>query len=293
MANASVNPYRIDSYAKQNTRKGKRARRVLKTLDDYNGFLTTSVIGNNIINSLLAFVLSLYFETLLPIWAAILISFLIVDISVVIFSELIPKVLGRKYSNELSLFYSGFIRFWYIVFYPLSYFFKKTVPQSDWRHQYTRKEINILIENSLKEKEINEDEVKLFKNSMKLLDKKVGSFLEKEKNVKYISQKNLSLENIKLFLEKTMYSYAPILNEEKEFIMLVDVINSLLKNKIVTMHKYSTVSEKTKVTNLIDNINKNTKHIFLIWSNGKITGLLTSEDIVEQLIGPIIDEAKN
>ena len=278
----------------------KRADAVLKTIEKYDRLLTTILIGNNIVNIA---------GTTLATMIAASINFsegimaLIVTISVLIFGEILPKSLGKLFSEKYAMIVSYPILILYYIFYPISTLFdllskgiKKLFKIKD-EPTMTEEEFEILVDNIQREGVLNNIEKKLILNTIEYGDLLVEDIMTKGKDVVFVNN-NDSYDTIQEIFEKYNYSRLPISTTtkvgniygiiyQKEFYeMLINDeqdLKSIIASPIIT-------KPNIKISRLLKTLQKEHQHMAFVQSKNKMIGIITLEDIIEELVGEIEDE---
>ena len=103
----------------------KGAKKALKILDNYDRFISTILIGNNVVNILLTTLFTLFFAAIiLNENLAATVSTIVSTVIVLIFGEITPKTLAKEYPEKFASGVSHIISFFIIIFYPLTLLFQ-------------------------------------------------------------------------------------------------------------------------------------------------------------------------
>ena len=117
----SANRVRLKSLAQD---KNKQAKKVLKLLDNYPRFLSTVLVGNNIVNITLSSVATLFFIDLIKNSSvATVVSTVVTTVVVLIFGEVTPKTLAKETPEKFAMFSVGFLSGIQVIFTPVNFLF--------------------------------------------------------------------------------------------------------------------------------------------------------------------------
>ena len=279
----------------------KTARLALKLRESYDRFISTILIGNNIVNiagTSLATLIAIEqgFDTGL--------MTIIVTIAVLICGEILPKSLSKLMAEKYAMLVAYPITVLYYVFYPVSLFFElfnkliKKIFRIKDEPTMTEEEFELLVDNIQREGVLNNIEKKLILNTIEYGDLLVEDIMTKGKDVIYV-QDGDSYDTIQEVFEKYNYSRLPISKTskvntiygiiyQKEFYeMLINDeqdLKSIIVEPIIT-------KPNIKISRLLKTLQKEHQHMaFVRNSNNKIIGIITLEDIIEELVGEIEDE---
>ena len=278
----------------------KTARLALKLRESYDRFITTILIGNNIVNIVGTSLATMFAAS---IGFPEVIMSIIVIISVLIFGEIIPKSLGKLVAEKYAMFVSYPILILYYIFYPISILFdllskgiKKAFKIKD-EPTMTEEEFEILVDNIQREGVLNNIEKKLILNTIEYGDLLVEDIMTKGRDVVYVTD-NDNYDTIQEVFKKYNYSRLPISKTtkvgniygiiyQKEFYeMLINDeqdLKSIIASPIIT-------KPNIKISRLLKTLQKEHQHMAFVQSKNKIIGIITLEDIIEELVGEIEDE---
>ena len=300
---ASVNRIRIMSRADNGS---KRAKRVLYILDHFDAALTTILIGNNIMHigcaSLSALVaVRLNWSGFGPTAAS-----LVTTLLVFLLAEMIPKTIAKACNESFALFVAPSLRFLMRVFYPLNVVFtsltngvKKLfrVKEQD-EPTVSEEELHDIIETLDEEDDIDEDTADLMQSALDFTETPVGEVYVPLENVEAVTLGMHPTEIVKI-IEQTNHSRLPVKNRDGAIVGVVQIRKYLKeylrRNGHVSlarvMDKPYYVTVGTPIDEQLAGMSKAKTHIAIVKDNdGKVLGILTVEDILEELVGEIYDE---
>lgn len=286
----------------------KRAGKVLKMTEDSSKLLSTVLVGNNIVNlsaSALATTLctELFGSKFVGLATGIL-TFLIL-----IFGEITPKSLATLYSLQLSLFYAYPIAFLMFIFTPviwilnkLSYLIFKLF-RIDLNHnpnQMTESELRTIVDVSHEEGVIEPEEKKMITNVVDFGDALSKDIMIPRADM-VCADVNSTYEEMIEILNSENYSRIPIYEESKDHIIGILHVKDLFmyRERYGTealdvrkiMRKPLFVYEYQKTARIFADMKTSSASVCIVLDEYGITaGLITMEDLVEEIVGDIRDE---
>lgn len=301
----SFNRIRMKSLA---TSGNKRAARVIKLDDNYDRLITTILIGNNIVNISLSTISTLFFIDALKnlinsedVIATI--STAIITVVVLIFGEITPKTLAKDHADGYSLATSGLVSFIVAIFYPFSALFRlwRLLLCKIFKPKETEapngEDLMTMLDEAEQEGGLDEDESELIRSAIEFGDQTVSSILTPRIDIITITEGADPREIMMLFFESG-FSRLPVVGDN------IDDIKGVLHEKDF-FHAYNTgksdfsdlyqkplyISKHHKVDDLLRDLQKEKCHMaFIIDEFGGLMGIVTMEDIIEELIGDVWDE---
>jgi len=279
-----------------------RAKKVLDLEEKYDNLLSTILVGNNLVNIALTSVATLMFVDLFGSYGAT-ISTIVVTIVVLIFGEISPKSLAKESPEKFSMFSAPFIHFLMVMLKPVNWIFaqwKKFLAvmfKADDSRGITEEELITIVEEAKTEGSIQEEQSELIQNAIEFNELEAWDVITPRVDIKAIEIDSTKKEVAKMFLE-TGFSRLPVYDGD------LDKILGVLNQK--DFHNYIDGSKKTisdfvkpviyvagsmKAAVLLKKLQMNKTHIAIIVDEyGGTAGLVTMEDIIEELVGDIYDE---
>ena len=280
----------------------KKAAQVLNICEKYDKLLTTILIGNNIVNIVLTTIATIYFTFHFPVSGAAL-STVIITIAVLIFGEITPKNLAKEIPESFAMFSLPAIKLLIFIFTPINFIFtlwKKclfTIFKVKKEATVTEEDIITIVSEAENEGEIDSDESEIIKSAITFNDIDVASVLTPRVKVVAI-EKNLSKEEIFQTFKNSGFSRIPVYEEnidhiigiinqkdfyEKVMLDTYDIESIIVPVKYITSH--SIVADVLKI------LQSEKSHIAIVVDDfGGTEGIITVEDILEELVGEIYDE---
>lgn len=282
----------------------KRAQSALALSKDYDILLSTILIGNNVVNiaaaSIGTVVFSRYFGN-----AGVAISTIVMTITILIFSEISPKSLAKEAPEKFAMWATPILRVFVFIFTPFNFFFmswkrllSKVFKVSDDR-SITEEELLTIIDEAQNEGGIDEQEGELIRSAIEFNDLDVNDVLTPRVNVIAIDLSYTEEQISRMFVESG-YSRMPVY--ETSIDDIIGVIHE--KNFHTYLHSGKTkrsvkeiikpviwATATTKISKLLKLLQTTKSHMAIITDEyGGTAGIVTLEDILEELVGEIWDE---
>ena len=319
IAYISLNDAKIEKQAKEGNKKAKQIEKMLKTPSK---FLATIQIGITLAGFLSsAFASDTFAEMLAPnlyqlmpfislsAWKniSIIVITIILSFFTLIFGELVPKRLAMKHYEKIAFATIGVIRAISIVTSP----FVKLLTActngvsklfgvgENEEESVTEEEIKMMVSQGQEKGTIKQEEQELINNVFELNDITVSEIMRHRKDI-FAVDINISTEELleELSQEEYRYSRIPVYEETIDEIKGILYVKDVLKNinkksfkvKNVVKEAYF-VSQNRLINEVFRELQKNKKQIAIILDEyGGTAGLITMEDILEELVGDIYDE---
>lgn len=283
---------------------GAKGRAMALMTEKPSELLTTILVGNNVANILAAglttTIASRFFAN-----DALSISTGITTFLILVFGEIVPKTFGRSHAEKLSLFVIRSLQLVYYLLWPVInstvYVIRKVLgPNAELRGRLvTKNDIEYLINKAENEKTIDPKQIELLSSIMEFPTIKVKDIMVPRTKIKYISGQ-WSYEKIVAEVKRDVHSRYPVcdgeLEKTKGFLHVKDLVmvpeaSRANFNAANYLKAPFFVYEHMKIQAVFDHMNRKKVHMALVKDeNGVVVGIITLEDIVEQIVGEIIDE---
>ena len=283
----------------------KGAKRVLKLADNYDRLLTTILIGNNIVNILASSLFTLLMIALIPKneGLATTLSTVILTVVILIFGEITPKVLAKEFPEGFARFSAPFINVLAWLLIPFTFLFGlwKKLLLKILKHKednaITDDELKILVEEAEHEGGINAQESDLIRSAIEFNDLEAKDILVPRVDVIAIDCQTPLTEVDKIFME-TRYSRLPVYKDTVDNIIGILHEKDFIKQRLdenFSLEKASKpaifVVSTTKISAVLQQLQKSKSHMAVVSGEfGDTVGIITMEDILEELVGEIWDE---
>lgn len=298
---SSLNRIRIKSMAGDGS---KRAELVLRLYDNYDRLLSTILVGNNIVNIAAASIATVFFIKYFADLGAT-ISTIVITVVVLIFGEITPKSLAKESPEKFASFSAPFLRLLIVVLTPVNYLFaqwKKLLSvifkTSLDNRAMTEQELLTMVEEAEQDGAINEDDKQLIHSVIEFSDLKAEDIFTPRVDIVGISKDTTTDAITELFLE-TGYSRLPVYDGSIDNIIgvvhLRDFFDFIIKKKkplddIISLAVFVTPS--IRISDLLKLLQKKKSHMAVVTDEyGGTAGIVTMEDILEELVGEIWDES--
>ena len=295
----SVNRIRLKNMAASGNRKAKL---VIRLIEDYDRLLSTVLVGNNIVNIAMTAIATLMFVTLYGEYGAP-IATLVVTVIVLIFGEISPKSMAKEIPEKFAMASAPVIQFLVVALRPLTWFFGlfrslvNTLFKVKNDMSITEDELLIMVEEAETEGAIGNEQSELITNAIEFYELEAYDVLTPRVDVIAIEEDTSKDEIGRLFLE-TGFSRLPVYEENLDHIVGVlnqkDFHNYLIKGKKKVSEYIKPVvfvSGSIKIAALLKKMQKIKTHIAVVVDEyGGTEGIITMEDIIEELVGEIYDE---
>ena len=299
---SSLNKTRIKTLAEKGH---KGAERVLDLSEKYDKLLSTILIGNNIVNIVLSSIATLFFINVLNSNQnlATTVSTIVVTVVVLTFGEITPKSLAKEYPERFAIISAPIIKVLMLVLTPLSIVFGgvrlllgKVIKSKD-DHKITQDELLTFVEEVEQEGGIDKEESELLRSAIEFTDREASDILTPRTVLEAIDTEASNDEIAALFNE-TGYSRLPVYTESIDSIVGIihqkdffRKINGTDESITTIMNKPVYIPLSMKISDILKLLKKNKSHIAIVVDEyGGTTGIVTMEDILEELVGEIWDE---
>jgi len=283
----------------------KGAERVLKISDDTQKMLSAILIGNNIVN-LSASALMTVFVTDVFGSFAIGLGTGILTLVVLIFGEIIPKTVATAYAEKISLIYAPIILFVMAIITPFSFIINGIATaimklfsiDTGKRQAMTENELKTYVDVSHEDGVIESGEKEIIYNVFDFSDAVAKDIMIPRIDMSCVSTESDYSEVMKVFKED-MYTRIPVYegNEQDNIIGLINVKDLILlqdkENFRIRDHlrkAYYTYEFKKTADLLVEMREKSQNVAFVLSEYGATVGMITLEDLLEEIVGEIRDE---
>ncbi|MBE7081237.1 MAG: HlyC/CorC family transporter [Clostridiales bacterium] len=284
----------------------KRAKQVLDLAEtNYDKLISTILIGNNIVNIVATTLATILFGLIFkndPSTANI-VSTVVMTVSILIFGEITPKLIAKSFPEKMAMTFYPIIKFVYYLLYILNLVFSgwKWLISKIFRFKdddiVTEAEIMTMVEEAEEDGTLKEEETELIRSVIEFDDLEVGDILVPRVNIVAVDISS-SMDDIRKVFAKEGYSRIPVYKDSIDTIIGTihekDFFNAYLNGKkgidgIMQNAFYTT--EHAKISDLLKQLQIKKVHIAVVLDEyGGTLGLITMEDILEELVGEIYDE---
>ncbi len=283
----------------------KNAKAVYKFADEkYDKLVTAILVGNNVVNLTASALGTILFGMLIADQSlAATVSTAVLTVVVLIFGEITPKYLASVYPEKFCFFSYPLMQLFYWVLMPFCRIFDgfkwilKKVFKLKKDATVTDEELLSLVDEAEEDGTLKEDESELLRSALEFDDLKVEDILVPRVDVKAVSE-DFTMEEVCEVFEKTGYSRLPVYKDTIDNVIgLVhqrDFFVGYLKGEKQIGHLVQDIvftSEYTRISTLLKQLQKQKIHMAAVSDEyGGLVGIVTLEDILEELVGEIWDE---
>ncbi|MCL2334197.1 MAG: hemolysin family protein, partial [Candidatus Methanoplasma sp.] len=284
----------------------KNADKALKIYEDYDRLLTTALVGNTVVNIAISSLGTMLFSELFGAAMGVVVATIVTATIILTFAEVIPKTLAKRNAERYSLRLAGSLYTVMTIVLPITWVFikltnflsKNAKNDSEDIPSFTEDELHVMIDEVTEEGALERSEGELIKSAMQFDDIKVSEMYTPRSNITAVNLK-ADIEEVKeLFLESE-YSRIPVFDKSvdriigaihtKDFFSRYVSGEPFTLNDIIMPVKF--VPESTSIAALLSDLQKTHIHMAIVLDNfGRTLGLVTMEDILEELVGDIWDE---
>lgn len=294
-AYTSINPSKIETMIDN---KEKGAKLIKKQHMFFNRTISTILIANNLVNIASSALFSYLLSTLIPTNKSnlqVIISTCVLTPIIVIFSEVVPKVVAKAHPVGVIKSFYWFIEMLYWLFIPLTYPISKIGKKIYITN--TEEEVKSLIDIAKEEGVLEQGESTMVQNALDLDSAKVSQHFIRLKNVDYVSWKSSMQEVLEKFKE-TNYSRIPIEKDDNliGIVHLKDIFYLQKGNILNYIKTVPTVSANSILSVALEKMRDSRAQMAFVVNNNssdKVIGIITIEDIIEEIVGEIYDEFDN
>lgn len=283
----------------------KRALSTLRLAENYDKLISTILIGNNIVNITMTSLTGVMFALLLknsPV-DSVTISTIVSTVAVLLIGEITPKMIAKVYPEKFAMSGYPLMMFFTYLLYVISLFFSgyKFILSKIFKLKneevITEDEIMTIVEEAQEDGTLRKDETNLIRSVIEFDDLEVGDILIPRVNITAVELSS-PMDKIKQLFDNDGYSRIPVYKEtidsivgilhEKEF-FLAYLAGKKDVSRLLQPVVYTT--EHVKISALLKQLQKKKTHMAIVLDEyGGTLGIVTLEDILEELVGEIWDE---
>lgn len=298
---ASVSRTRLKTLAD----KGRTdARKAIEITDHFDRAITTILICTNIVHIAAASVMTLHVTRIWGV-SAVTLSTLITTIVVFFFGEMLPKSIAIKYSEKISLATAGILSLLMSVLTPLSALLTmignaaSSLTKGDSDVSVTEDEIYDIIEDMTEQGTLDEEQGDLISSALMFQDVTVETILTSRVDLTAVDV-NMSQEEILDVIKKTNHSRLPVYEGTIDHIIGILQIRKYIRTYLTEgeitdlrplLDKVLFVHQSAKIDDLLTEMTSKKLNVAVVTDNyGGTLGIVSIEDILEELVGEIWDE---
>ena len=296
---SSLNKTRIKTLVEKGN---KRAKLVLKLSDNYDKLLSAILIGNNIVNISLASIATVLFVKLYGDVGAT-ISTVVITVVVLIFGEISPKSLAKDSPEKFAMFSAPFINVLIIILTPLNFIFSQwkkllsKVFKIEESQGISQEELLMIVEEVQQEGSIDDNSGELIRSAIEFRDLKAEEILTHRMDLEAVSidadkqeiaEKFSQTKFSRLLIYDTSIDNIVGVIHQKDF-YIDGTISPQSISEIMSAPVF--VQQSDKINDILKTLQKEKSHVAVVLDEYCGTlGIVTMEDILEELVGEIWDE---
>jgi len=301
---SSLSRIKLKNMAEKNrrSRKAARARLVLELLDSYDKLLSSILIGNTIVNVVTSALAAMLCIGLFGA-KGVGVASVAVTVLVLVFGEISPKTLAKESPELTALRCAPLLRFFIVIFTPLNYL------ASAWRNiivkifppnanrQITEDELLTFVEEVRQEGGINKREEQMIRQAIEFDDMTAAEIMTPRMDLAAVSETDTA-GHIESLFENTGFSRLPVYRDNIDNITGIILLKDFHREVIIKGKSPSQiikpvvlVTKTMKIPRLLQTLKEKQSHMaVLVDEFGGTLGIVTVEDILEELVGEIWDE---
>lgn len=293
----SVDRFKVEKLVKKKVR-GSADLQYLK--NNQNKLLITILVMNNVINIGAASIATALTLQVFPGNFAVAAATFVMTILVLIFGEITPKSFATMHAIKFSLFISGLMKFLVFLLSPITWVLDKLTRLLigvQNKESLTEEEVRMVVLLGHKEGAIDNEEKEIIQKVFKLDNISVDKIMTPR--IEMVSvEKNETIKSLKKFLRETPYSKIPVYDESIDNIIgifntrsVFNFVGRKLDVKVGSLLDEVIFVPKSKnIRDLLKEFQEKKIHIaIVVGDHGGVLGLITLEDILEELVGEIIE----
>lgn len=295
-AYSSVNKLRLKNYEAQGNKKAAVALRLANKFDEV---LTAVLIGNNIVNIAMSSVSTLLFVSIFGKNGAG-ISTAVITVLVLIFGEVLPKSYAKKNAEKLAMFFAKPLSALVTVLKPAVWILNKLsslLASGEEAPSVTEDELKYMIDEIEEQGVIEEQESELVKSALEFDEISVDEILIPRVKVTGI-EINSTIEEIKEIFTTEMYSRLPVYEKSLDNITGIITNKAFFKMLVEGGNDINTIIQEVPhiadcklISEAMRDMQRSKVHLAVVVDQyGGTKGIVTLEDIIEELVGEIYDE---
>lgn len=282
----------------------KAAANALKLSENYDKLLSAILVGNNLVNITLSVLFNNLFESLIPNPAVCgVVSVAVSTVIVLTFGEISPKMIAKDNAESIAMAFGYPIRAVMVILYPFTLLFSglkfllKKIFRSGGDDKITEEELLSMVEEAQEDGSLDMQERELISSAIEFDDAEVKDIFVPRVNIIAVPV-DMPMEKIKgLFLEHN-FSRMPVYKGEIDSIIgmihNIDFFAALERGEVTIKNIITPVAvatEHMKISMLLRSMQRQKVHMAVVVDEyGGTLGIVTLEDILEELVGEIWDE---
>lgn len=301
---SSANMIRLRTMAEDGN---QRAMKTVKIADQFDKLIATILIGNNLVNIAISSIITVISAQVFQSYAVAAATG-ISTILVLTFGEILPKSFAKANAEKLALSFSGILNVLMVVFTPLSWLFLRLTliykhheteeDKKDRQPSITEQELLYMLDTIEEEGVLEEQEKELVQSALEFNDTTVEEILTPRVNMVALDVDSTPKEILDLVMDEG-FSRIPVYNETVDHIIGIvqtrDILQCAIRKEPLNLRSLITepmyIHRTMKISRVMSEFQRKKVHIAVVMDDyGGILGIVTLEDVLEELVGEIYDE---
>ncbi len=302
IAYSSVNKIKLK---KKVSDGNKEATKAMEIVNNYSEALSTILVGNNLVNIAVSSLATMVAVAYLGEEMGSLLATIVATIIVLIFGEILPKTFANKFSLKLTLIYVKPFKICRVIFFPITFLVTKFVKliSKIWTPKNIEvseidEELNVITEELEEEGVIDEEDAELIISAIDFRDVTAHEIMIPRVDVFAIDiddNQDDILKNEQIFRYSRVPVYEDTIDHVIGILNTTNLMKKILNGEQIDLRSMLTEPmyvHKTKhISNILTKFKATNQHLAIVADEfGGFMGILTIEDIVEELVGDIFDE---
>lgn len=309
---SALNSIRVKNLAKGRSEEADKAKLVYSLVNEFPQLLSSVLILNNLVNITASSLVTFLFVIRLELGSlGAVIATGIVATLVIIFGEIIPKNIAKIYPEKIAFIFARPLQIAMFVLRPVTKLFSRVSnrieeirDEDETRVTATEKELVEIVETIEKEGVLEQTESEIIKGAIHLDDKTVSQVMNPRDKVLFVYE-DIEFDELIQVLRRSVYSRIPVYSKKKKTIVGIlrqrDVFDYITRSgyeQKFDIHKVMRVanfiSYRRDLVYALEKMQRLKSHMLIVVDNIKdkeFQGILTLEDILEELVGEIYDES--
>lgn len=298
---STVNKIRLRNYVDGGSTKAAKA---LAVAEDYDNLISTILIGNNVVNIASTAIATIFFTDLFGASGAA-ISTAVMTLTVLTFGEILPKSYAKENSEALALRFASYLSMLMVLLRPLVWFFvqlkavmARFTGSGDNSPSVTEQELKVIIETIEGEGVLEEQESDLVQSALEFDEIDAQEVITPRVDMVAVDIDDPIEETIKTVME-SRYTRIPVYQGSTDNIIGIlqarDLLESIIRGGEIELRNLLSdplfIHKTKKISTLLAEFKRNKVHIAVVTDDyGGTMGIVTMEDLLEELVGDIWDE---
>ena len=289
----------------------KTARLILHLSDKFETTLIATLVGHNVMSILVSTISTFLFLSLfngaLPDATVSLIASIVMTVIVFLFADTLPKFIGKKLPEGTAKVCVYPLYLFYVILYPISMVFRfitflfRKLFHAKPDMELTEEEFTTIIDEAEEAGVFEENESDIIQNTLDFADTSVREVFTPRKRMKMLKLDGLTTQDLLEFIKECPYSRIPAYYGTPDRIVGVLVVKNYLNayfqnprvNYAEFLQKPYFITTRIHLDDLVDGFKKNHTQIAIVRNQeNKVLGMVTMEDVLEELVGTIKETGK-